>query len=251
MEVNPFTGIFNYVNQAGWVGWVLLISSIFLVGIIIERFYIYWKLSIDHEWLLTQVAYFIENKQLQEALHFVRQLQGCLASVFETALLRADKTKEELEAAISTAIGEQVLQLEKYLTIVGTFAVIAPFIGLFGTVLGIIRAFQDIALKGATGPAVVAKGVAEALFATADGLFVAITAVVFYNYFKNRAKNMAAQMHSASSKLVEMLLLAQKGQPLPDDLRPSVMLEKIDPGAAARLASRSAASSSPGSIRRI
>ena len=97
-------------------------------------------------------------------------------------------------------------------------AVIAPFVGLFGTVLGIIRAFNDIALKGNSTPAVVAAGVAEALVTTAAGLAVAVIAVVFFNYFKSRIKAYNQEMIVAANKLAEMLAFHNAGAPIPTEL---------------------------------
>ena len=78
-------------------------------------------------------------------------------------------------------------------------------IGLFGTVIGIIKAFRDLALAGAGGPTVVAKGISEALVATAGGLMVAIPAVIIYNYFMRRVKAISTDMEVAATRLVVML----------------------------------------------
>jgi len=104
------------------------------------------------------------------------------------------------------------------LAIIGTIAVIAPFVGLFGTVLGIIRAFQDIALKGNSTPAVVAAGVSEALITTATGLIIAVIAVVFFNFFKSRIKNYNQEMIVAANQLAEMLHFHNTGSPIPTEL---------------------------------
>jgi biopolymer transport protein ExbB/TolQ len=86
-----------------------------------------------------------------------------------------------VEERVRAALSSEALRLSAHVSIVGTIGNIAPFIGLFGTVLGIIRAFRDIGQVGAAGPAVVATGISEALIATAAGLFVAISSVIAYN----------------------------------------------------------------------
>jgi biopolymer transport protein ExbB len=88
---------------------------------------------------------------------------------------------ERIEERVRAALSSEALRLSAHVSIVGTIGNIAPFIGLFGTVLGIIRAFRDIGQVGAAGPAVVATGISEALVATAAGLFVAISSVIAYN----------------------------------------------------------------------
>jgi biopolymer transport protein ExbB/TolQ len=113
---------------------------------------------------------------------------------------------------------EHLNALERNLGIIGTIAVIAPFVGLAGTVLGIIKAFQDIALKGNSTPAVVAAGVSEALITTFAGLVVAIVAVIFFNYFKSRIKTYNQEMIVAANQLAEMLHFHNTGAPIPTDL---------------------------------
>ena len=95
--------------------------------------------------------------------------------------------------------------MERYLVVLGTMGNTAPFIGLFGTVIGIIKAFRDLALAGAGGPAVVAKGIAEALVATAGGLAVAIPAVIVYNYFMRKVKDRSVEMEVVSARLLVLL----------------------------------------------
>ncbi len=220
----------QFLNQGGPTMYTIVLCSIILIGLVFERYYFYWKMSLDYEWMLMQMAYFIENKQLEAAINFCRQIQGCLARVFEVALLRSGKPRGEIEEAMSSSISEESLKFDKNLNYIGTLAVVSPFIGLLGTVLGIMRAFSDIALKGATGPAVVAKGVAEALAATAAGLFVAIPASIFFNYFKTRLKNINSQMKISGSRLAEMLVLSDSDEPMPEDLRAPVVMEKISKG---------------------
>jgi biopolymer transport protein ExbB len=97
--------------------------------------------------------------------------------------------------------------MEKNLLVLGTLGNNAPFIGLFGTVLGIIKAFNDLAIAGTSGPTVVMRGVSEALVATAAGLFIAIPAVAAYNYFQSRIKKSLA-----SADRFSRLLLAYSGK---------------------------------------
>jgi biopolymer transport protein ExbB/TolQ len=85
-------------------------------------------------------------------------------------------------------------EAEHRLAVLGTIANVAPFIGLFGTVVGVIRAFQAIAIKASAGPSVVASGIAEALISTAAGLFVAVPAVIAYNYFLKRSRKLSLEL---------------------------------------------------------
>lgn len=110
-----------------------------------------------------------------------------------------------LERRLRGAIREEVTTQEQYLGLLATTANVAPFIGLLGTVWGIIIAFREIAAQGSASIAAVAPGVAEALVATAAGLFAAIPAVVAYNYFINNVRGRASQMEAFSVEMVDVL----------------------------------------------
>src|SRR5262249_27024124 len=109
----------------------------------------------------------------------------------------------ELERVASERRFEEVQGAGSNLWVLGTIGAAAPFIGLFGTVLGIIRAFHAIALAGTGGFAVVAAGISEALIATALGLAVGIIAVVFYNYFQSRVDRIDASLRIGSGRVLE------------------------------------------------
>jgi len=160
----------------------------------------------------------VSADDLPGALKICRQNRGMLPRILEFGLLRGEKNRADITDALSIALMENLNLLERNLGVIGTTAVIAPFVGLFGTVLGIIRAFQDIALKGNSTPAVVAAGVSEALITTAAGLFVAVIAVIFFNYFKTRIKAYNQEMIVAANQLAEILHFHNTGAPIPTDL---------------------------------
>lgn len=202
--------------QGGATLWALIACSVILIALVAERASQMRRLDIDHEWLLAQMALALERRDIVSATHLCQQAPGVLARVFEAGLYRADHAREEIESAMSTRIIQQGQVLERNLASIGTMAVVAPFIGLFGTVLGIVRAFKEL---GGSNPQAVNAGIAEALASTAAGLFVAILAVVSFNYFKNRVRAMTAQMNVAGAQLVEMIILGRSGRPFPQDLR--------------------------------
>jgi biopolymer transport protein TolQ len=117
------------------------------------------------------------------------------------------KSLDALDRALLRAAGTEVSRLEKRLIFLATTASVAPYIGLFGTVWGIMSAFQNIGAQGSTSLAVVAPGIAEALIATAVGLFAAIPAVYFYNHFADQVKQFATAMDDFS---MEFLTIAER-----------------------------------------
>lgn len=95
--------------------------------------------------------------------------------------------------------------MQSTMGILGTIGNVTPFIGLFGTVIGIMRAFHDLSLSSGGGPAVVASGIAEALVATAMGLFVAVPAVIFYNYFVRKVDGIETDAVNAGLQMIDLL----------------------------------------------
>ncbi len=190
----------------------LLACSLLVVTIVIERLIFFATQHGDSHGLLREIASRITNNDLAGAISVCGRYRGMLPRVLAFGLQRGDKSRSDIAEALQIALLEHTYQLESNLGIIGTVAVIAPFVGLFGTVLGIIRAFQDIALKGNPSPAVVAQGVSEALITTAAGLFVAVISVIFFNYFKTRVKAYSEEMVVTANLLAEMLHFHNSGQ---------------------------------------
>lgn len=111
---------------------------------------------------------------------------------------------ENLERSIRKSHDDEVASMENHLSILATTGSTAPFIGLLGTVIGIMNSFQDIAASGSASLSVVAPGISEALFATAMGLFAAIPAVVAYNYLLNKIKKMETQLSGFNSDFLNI-----------------------------------------------
>jgi biopolymer transport protein ExbB len=216
--VDFFSGFFELIKQGGPVMVILILMSILAVAIVIERLWFFAQQHGDSKALLRELGAKIAADDIPGAIKICRTNKGMLPRILEFGLQRGTKNRADITDALSIALMENLNQLERNLGIIGTIAVIAPFVGLFGTVLGIIRAFQDIALKGNSTPAVVAAGVSEALITTAAGLFVAVVAVVFFNYFKTRIKVYNQEMIVASNQLAEMLHFHNTGAAIPTDL---------------------------------
>lgn len=184
---------------------VLFLCSVFLIAIVIERFYFFQKERVNKELLLTHISSLLAQHDFSSAINLCNENPGFLTRVISEGLERHNLTAQRQEDAMKIAILEENSSMEKFIPFIGTAAVIAPFIGLFGTVLGIIRAFEDIAKNRSTGPEIVSRGVAEALVATAAGLLVAIVAVIFFNYFKNKIKQINLDLSITASKVIELI----------------------------------------------
>ncbi|MDQ2681377.1 MAG: MotA/TolQ/ExbB proton channel family protein, partial [Candidatus Eremiobacteraeota bacterium] len=184
-----FGNFFSFLQRGGPAMYALIICSIAVIAVVIERLVFFAQQHGDTKGLLKVLGGKIAGDDIDGAIKYCHQQKGMLPRILEFGLMRGEKNRADITDALSIALMEHLNALERNLGIIGTIAVIAPFVGLFGTVLGIIHAFDDIALKGNSTPAVVAAGVSEALITTAAGLFVAVIAVIFFNYFKTRIKS--------------------------------------------------------------
>jgi biopolymer transport protein ExbB len=190
-----FDGFISVMDRGGPVMWMLLICSIVVVAIVIERLIFFASQHSDTKGLLRQIGAKIAADDLDGAIKICQSNKGMLPRILEFGLRRGEKNRADITDALSIAL-----------------------MGLSGTVLGIIRAFEDIALKGNSTPAVVAGGVSEALITTFAGLVVAIVAVIFFNYFKSRIKAYNQEMIVAANQLAEMLHFHNTGAPIPTEL---------------------------------
>jgi biopolymer transport protein ExbB len=193
---------------AEWVLWLLLLLSVGSVAVMIERFaYFLARRARDVDDLARRLL----AGDLAGAASAVAGRAGLEAEVVRAAAEHAGKGPGAVREVISATIERTRLEYERRLAFLGTLGNNAPFIGLFGTVLGIIRAFVDLARNpGAAGAGTVMAGISEALVATAVGLFVALPAVVAYNSFQ-RALRRAAQRATSLGHAAVASLEARPG----------------------------------------
>ncbi len=185
---------------------VLLFLSVLSLSFALERWWFFRSASAKADDVLGGVRRQMEGGgKAEAAAEWCRRQSSGVAQVVAYGLLHAGRSRKDLEELMLSKLKEERLKFERFLPILGTLGNIAPFIGLFGTVVGIIRAFRDLAASGTGGPSVVAQGIAEALVSTAAGLLVAIPAAILYNYFMGRLKRQTVEMEVASARLVVML----------------------------------------------
>lgn len=185
-----------------WVLWVLVVCSIGSIGIIIERILYFQKSRTDIIDFVSKLSAKLDSGDVEGAVSLAKFTKGIEAKVALAGLENFNKGHLTVEEIMIGKRLSEKLVLERNLMILGTLGNNAPFIGLFGTVLGIIKAFNDLAVSGTTGPSVVMRGISEALVATAVGLFVAIPAVIAYNYFQRKVK----EFNSNSDTIARFIL---------------------------------------------
>jgi biopolymer transport protein ExbB len=194
-------------------GWpvlsVLLIMSILSVTIIVDRVMAFRAARLKARAFIANVSRHLDMQGVNGALDYCGQYRQPISMV-ATAILSQSGKRNARERALQQAVQRQVCDLELYVPVLGTIASTAPFIGLLGTVIGIIKAFGNIAVNVGGGPEVVAGGIAEALITTACGLLVAIPALMGYNYCVHRVQKLAEEMDMAAYDLIEKLSVGEE-----------------------------------------
>ena len=198
---------------AAWVMWLLLALSVVSVAIMLERGWFYYSLRDDLAALARSLGDYLRRGEVAQARRLLENSPSAEAAVVVAGLVEAERGPQAAEEAMAGAAALQRMKLEKRLVYLGTLGNNAPFVGLLGTVIGIVQAFDELgkAAKMQTAqtastiaPQTVMTSIAEALVATAAGLFAAIPAVYFYNAFTTRVKDFATQMDDFSLEFLNI-----------------------------------------------
>ena len=197
----------------------LLALSVFSLAVIVGKYRRFRLASRQSQVFKPVFSKFLHGGEVQELIDAVRKHQGShVAQVVSAGILEYDSVREAggdqaaslelVTSALRDSMSETLIELKRGLGFLATIGSTAPFVGLFGTVAGIINAFRNIAATGSGGMSVVSGGIAEALVTTALGIFVAIPAVAAFNYFTGRIENFHIEMNRASTQLVNRLFKA-------------------------------------------
>jgi len=180
---------------------ILMICSIIMVAYALERFWAFMRVGNLDGSLSERIKQCVRQGQIKEAIALCGKNQSFITHSLEVALNAAHFPREEMESIFALYRMKLQALLNTHLAVFGTFAFIGPLLGLLGTVLGVIRAFRDLALSGSGGPTIVAAGIAEALIATAVGIGVAVTSALLYNYFTARVRTVVTQYDLLSQEV--------------------------------------------------
>jgi biopolymer transport protein ExbB len=193
------------LSSAEWVLWLLVILSVLSIALMLERavYFATHRLS-DSESLAARLA----RGEFDAVRSAIEGKKGMEAAVIREGLASTTQGADTVEQVIASTVARERPQYERYLSFLGTLGNNAPFIGLFGTVLGIIKAFNDLGASNVKGAAIqqtVMAGISEALVATAVGLAVAIPAVVAFNVFNRQLKTLTSRTNALGYALVGSL----------------------------------------------
>jgi biopolymer transport protein ExbB len=197
---------FEMIHRGAIATYPLILLSIVSVAVILERFWSLRNAGAVTQMLANSILDSVKQGRRDLALALCKQNRESAAARVFLAMLAQNESPDKLSASMNEAMFEEMQKMKKNLWILGTVASSAPFIGLLGTVIGIIKAFENMAVVGTGGFTVVAAGISEALVATALGLGIAIIALIFYNYFQVRVGNLSGMVRIQAMKLLQTVV---------------------------------------------
>lgn len=196
--------MFAIIEAAGWPIWPLIISSIIALAIIGERFWSLRQPIVIPKNLLAEVTQEYRQNGVTPQMLMRLAVGSPLGQVFAAGLKNVKSTPAIMKEAIEEAGRSVAHELERFLTSLGTIAAIAPLLGLFGTVIGMIEIFGSQTPQGGN-PLVLAHGISIALYNTAFGLVVAVPSMIFYRHFRAKVDALLIEMEIQAIKLVEII----------------------------------------------
>lgn len=198
--------LWQLIRVGGFTMYILLLFSILSFAIIIERYLYYRRRSkVKRETFMMGIAKECKKGDVKKALEICENIDTPFSAVTSSGLNLYGHNEVFISNTMERQITVETAKLERFTSIVGTIGSTAVYIGLFGTVLGIMRAFHDISKGGSGGINVVINGISEALVCTAAGLCVAVPAVIAYNYFIKKVDSFITDMELCASETMDLL----------------------------------------------
>lgn len=193
------------IKEGGLIMVPLLICSLGIWIVFFERLYFLRQIKAQFSLILEKANILISEKKINEARGLYHNVHPLIGGPFQVVFDSPELTLEEWESRMVRRLKETQQGLRKYLWILGTIGSSAPFIGLLGTVVGIIKSFEAISVSGNAGFDVVAGGLSEALITTAAGIIVGVMGVIFYNYFHNQLKDFNVEFKNKLEDLRDLI----------------------------------------------
>jgi biopolymer transport protein ExbB len=197
--------LLSLFEKGGAMMYPILFSSVLMLGIAIERGYSLRRNNIINSNFLEDVRSQWDWQNIQKTLRLCNSYDNSLSRILKMGLLRFGGKLDEIERAIEAGGQHEASLMNSNLRVLGAIANITPMMGLLGTVIGMIKAFNVISLSGTGNPGLVASGISEALITTAAGMLVGIPALVLYHYFRGKIDRYVFEMEEVAIQLVEEL----------------------------------------------
>jgi len=201
--------MWTLIQKGGPLLYLIVVCSVLAFAVLLERIYHLYKAKIDTDRFMHEIANVLRRNRIMEALDICDKTPGPIARILKSGIMKHDRPKTEIREAIEDTALHEVPSLEKNLGVLATIAHITPLLGLLGTVVGMVRAFQVIQEKATllqpVNPGDLAGGIWEALITTVAGLSVAIPTYVAYNYLVSCVDGFVLDMEKSASDLVNIL----------------------------------------------
>ena len=195
----------NILISGGWFIWPLLVCSILLISIVLERLWFLQRRLVAPKGLLRQVQNLIKkdsfHSQNQDEIALSSQLGDLLTHCYQYH----PNSRDFLEVKAEEKASEIKLLLERNLSMLSTIASISPLLGLLGTVVGMIKVFSNIDINGSANTDLLAAGISEALITTAFGLIIAVPAIIFYRYFEQKTVILMSILQANTSIFLDFI----------------------------------------------
>ncbi len=196
----------DFLIKGGPVLWVIILLSIAGTAIILERLLYFRRINVDEEKLFLRIKSSVEKGHFDEALSICDNNLSPLSGLIRVGIEHRGYSETVQKDVLKDAANQEIPQLEKNVSALGTIAHIAPLLGLLGTVTGTMKAFGVLGQFGAVSdPSILAKGVSEALITTVAGIVVSVPAVIFYNYLVTKVNLILIKMENQVTALVMMI----------------------------------------------
>ena len=196
--------MWEIIQAAGWPIWPLILTSIFGVAIILERFWSLRKSQVIPEGLIVEIKTMIKQNNLDNNKVNILKNSSPLGDLLSIAIDKRKDSVEVIKSALDERAGIIVHSLERYLGVLVTIATVAPLLGLFGTIIGMVELFSSFTSSG-HDVAVFARGISIALYNTAGGIVVAVPAMIAYRFFRSKIDNYLNEMEHYAIQIVEIL----------------------------------------------
>jgi biopolymer transport protein ExbB len=196
----------DYIMKGGVIMIPIVLCSVLALGIILERLWSLRRKGILRYDLLHRIEDLLREQKIPEATTLCKRHPSTMTRILLVAILNYDRPKAEIKEMIEDHGRQEVPLLERYLGFLGTIASISPFLGLLGTVVGLLKVFEAIAQAGGvTNAAILSEGIHNALITTVAGLCVAIPSLVAYNYLTRKVEGLVLEVERVSLRLLNIL----------------------------------------------
>lgn len=191
--------------RGGPLMYPILFCSVIGWAIFMERFFAYFQIRRDMTSLQRQVRGLLQEESLPDAIALCTERRSPLAKILLVVLKNRGQQRAHLKALAEEIGVREAVSLQRYLGLLGTIANVAPLLGLLGTVLGMINAFNVIAAEGVGTPATLGGGISEALITTAAGLSVAVPMLLVHRYLTARSERLTLELEEASMQIIDLV----------------------------------------------